>query len=244
MRCAKNRGIGPPQRIQGDFMVEQQKKQGFRVPDRYRVRSGTTRRTEVGLIDEKTGEFLAELVTLGAECCYRPRSAVECGITVVQDGRPAMAAASGPNARVLEDLQYSSGTGPCVTALGLDGALLVQDLSMERRWPDYSAAASAINVRSILSVPLELGDTSHAVLNLYSEHSGYFTSSDAVTIASFAQIASEALKLNLVIAQLREQCDELKVAIISRTAADIAIGAIMAQHRYGREEPLKLLFGR
>lgn len=212
-------------------MVEQQKEPGYRIPDRYWVRSDTSRRTEMGRIDEKTEEFLAELVTRGAECCYRRRSAVECGITVVQDGQPAMAAASGPNARVLEDLQYSSGTGPCVTAVGLDGALLVQDLGLDRRWPEFTAVASAVEVRSVLAIPLELGDTFHAVLNFYSKHSEYFNSSDAETVTAFARITSKTLKLTLVIAQLREQIDELKDAISSRTVAGIDIEAIMTQRR-------------
>ena len=57
----------------------------------------------------------------------------------------------------------------------------------------------------------------------------------------FAAEASPALLLALRISQLGESRDDLAAAMQSRTIIDLAIGAIMAQNRCGREAAFKIL---
>ena len=46
------------------------------------------------------------------------------------------------------------GQGPCLSAWASETAVLVQDVTTDPRWPDWSAAVSNLPIRSVISVPL------------------------------------------------------------------------------------------
>lgn len=209
--------------------------------DDARAKTDSSTLQDLVLKYEEASDFLAELAIMAAERCSSLENQVECGITVVRRRRPSVAAASGARARALDEMQNRIGVGPCLTALQLEKPLLVQDLPGDGRWPEYAISAAAQGVRSVLAIPLSLEGEALAVLNLYSDRAQGFSPADIETVEAFANIAARSLKLALVIARLRESRNDLTEMMRSRTAIDMAIGAIMAQNRCTKSEAFEFL---
>ncbi|WP_144671291.1 ANTAR domain-containing response regulator [Arthrobacter sp. U41] len=110
-----------------------------------------------------------------------------------------------------------------------------------RNQPSSAVGSSGEGSVSRVRIPFELDGEDSAVVNLYSPRAGAFSGKDLAEAHRFAADASRALLLALRISQLRESRQDLSAAMQSRTIIDMAIGAIMAQNRCGRDAAFKIL---
>ena len=110
-----------------------------------------------------------------------------------------------------------------------------------RRQASVEAGSTGEGSASTLRIPLVLDGDSSAVVTFSSPRTQAFSDDDAERAHRFAADATPALLLALRIAQLGESRDDLAAAMQSRTIIDLAIGAIMAQNRCGREAAFKIL---
>lgn len=110
-----------------------------------------------------------------------------------------------------------------------------------RKQPPSHAGSAGEGSASILRIPLELDEENSAVVNIYSPWPGAFSPEDAAEARRFAASAARPLLLALRISRLRESREDLAAAMQSRTIIDMAIGAIMAQNRCGRDAAFKIL---
>jgi GAF domain-containing protein len=164
-----------------------------------------------------------------------------CSITLIQRKKPVTMASSEERAVRLDEAQYSSGDGPCLSAIRQQAVLHVPDLTNEHRWPAFTAEALKAGVGSSLSVPLILEGEAEAGLNLYSTRSHGFTGEDISMVETYSYHASKALRLAVRISQLADANAHLTAAMESRTMIDLATGAIMAQNRCSQEAAMKIL---
>ena len=174
--------------------------------------------------------FLDELAVLAASRLSTPGNTIHAGVTVLRHKRPRAVAASDPHAMALDELQNGFGEAPCLTALHL-----------ERRWHPYVRTARQHGVASILAVPLDLAGEADAVLNLYSAHCDGFSGEDISEAETFAAQAASSLRLAVRITQLIEVKSDLSATLQSRTIIDMAVGAIMAENRCGRDTAVTIL---
>jgi len=185
--------------------------------------------------------FLDELAVLAASRLSTPGNTIHAGVTVLRHKRPRAVAASDPHAMALDELQNGFGEGPCLTALHNRATILVPDLAVERRWHPYLRTARQHGVASILAVPLDLAGEADAVLNLYSAHCDGFSGEDISEAETFAAQAASSLRLAVRITQLIEVKSDLSATLQSRTIIDMAVGAIMAENRCGRDTAVTIL---
>ncbi|MEV7135922.1 GAF and ANTAR domain-containing protein [Arthrobacter sp. NPDC093128] len=185
-------------------------------------------------------EMLDELAEFSAVTLADPATAF-CSITLIQRKKPVTVASSEEKASRLDETQYSSGDGPCLTAIRRQLVVHIPDLTSDDRWPAYTAAALEAGVGSSLSVPLLLAGEAEAGLNLYSTRSHGFTGDDISMVETYSYHASKALRLAVRISQLAEAKAHLTAAMESRTTIDLATGAIMAQNRCSQETAMKIL---
>lgn len=89
-------------------------------------------------------------------------------------------------------LQRHNGAGPSVTALSL-GSCVVDDFSVDRRWPRLSGWASSHGLASTCVCPLATNSRTLGVLNLYSTHAGVFTPALLARAMIFAAHAALAI---------------------------------------------------
>ena len=132
----------------------------------------------------------------------------------------------------VDALQYDTGEGPCVAALDASDLVLVNDLAEDRQFPRFSPRAVELGVRSMLSTRLFLSDEHRAALNLYSGRPLAFTLDQLPLAAIFGAFASVVL-----VKELHEESRTgLERALESNREIGIAIGILMAEHRYTREQ--------
>lgn len=94
---------------------------------------------------------------------------------------------------------------------------------------------------SSLRIPVVLDEENSAIVSLYSPLADAFSADDVAAAQQVVAESAQALLLALRISQLSDSRDDLAAAMQSRTIIDMAIGAIMAQNRCGREGAFKIL---
>ena len=153
-----------------------------------------------GVIEVAGGRLhrlLAELSAGGSEWPAAQLCAVCPGILSV-DGAGVMLmsgdiprgslCASDNVSKLIEDLQYTLGEGPCVDAYHLDAVVAEPDLAdpAARRWIAFTPPALQAGVRAVFGFPLRVGTVRLGALNLYRDRSGPLTAdqhADALVMA-------------------------------------------------------------
>lgn len=80
----------------------------------------------------------------------------------------------------IDELQFTLGDGPCVTAARTGRAVLVADIadSRDTRWPAFAAAAARTGARGMFVLPLRVGSSRLGVLDCYRRTPGSLTRDD------------------------------------------------------------------
>lgn len=117
------------------------------------------------------------------------------GVSLISAGGNVLtAAASGPRSVVLEELQFTLGEGPCLTAYAARKPVLVPDLGAARgTWPGYAAAAGEHQVRAVFAFPLQVGSVRVGALDVYRDQPGNLSETTLAQAVTFAESALEGL---------------------------------------------------
>lgn len=168
-------------------------------------------------------------------------SPIECAATLHRRKRRVTIAGSSDTAILLDGVEQGLGDGPCLEALQSLKPVLLADTNNDKRWPGYSQNLAAAGARSVLGVPLALGNDASAALNFFAPVTGVFTDQAIEEATVFADMAGHALKLAVRIAAADLLVADLKAAMEHRTAIDIATGIIMCQNHCAQEEAFEML---
>ena len=100
-------------------------------------------------------------------------------------------AASDAKSRVLEELQFTLGEGPCIDAYESRRPVLEPDLHGHgiRRWPGYGPAAGQHGVRAVFGFPLQVGAARAGALDIYRDEPGSLTTAALTQAFTFADVA-------------------------------------------------------
>ena len=88
---------------------------------------------------------------------------------------------------------------------------------------------------------MHLQDDAGAVLDFFAPVSGLFSERAVAEAVRFAGMAGMALRLAIRIASADQRAENLKAAMDTRTAIDIACGILMAQNKCSKDEAFELL---
>ncbi|WP_417215812.1 ANTAR domain-containing protein [Arthrobacter sp.] len=186
-------------------------------------------------------EFLTQLAIHASDSLSRQGPRIHCGVTLLRDRRGDMAASSGPEAALMDELQYKYDEGPCLSAARNGEVFHAPHLSREKRWPEYIAEIRGTGVESIMAAPFDLLGEALGALNLYAEGAAAFDEDMQDLALAYAAQASASIRLAVRIAQLLDTTKDLKAALASRTVIDVAVGIIMGQNRCNQEEAFSIL---
>jgi transcriptional regulator with GAF, ATPase, and Fis domain len=139
-------------------------------------------------------------------------------------GRIDTPASSSRVAHESDMVQYATGQGPCLDAIGHRRTIVMDDLETELRWPDYRDRVLQLGVRSMISFQLFVTGDSMGALDMYSRRPNAFDRRTRLIGQVFASHASVAMKAALIEAGL-------ETAIRSRDIVGQAKGILMARHR-------------
>ncbi|MFB0834676.1 GAF and ANTAR domain-containing protein [Arthrobacter halodurans] len=186
-------------------------------------------------------EFLADLARHTVSVVAPPGAEVLCGITLLRDNNADTIASSSDRARLMDEIQYRYGDGPCLRAVRTNVPVLIPDLQAETRWPEYTSVVAAQGLTSILAVPLALEGDAVAGLNLYAGRLGVFDEDAVRAVQRVASHASKALRLAVRMALHREEAEGRKAAMESRTIIDMAVGVLIGQNRCSQEDAVQIM---
>lgn len=147
------------------------------------------------------------------------------GISVAKSGRVRTLAASSELLRIIDDLQFQLGEGPCFDALHEHEVVTATDLATDPRWPRWGLLmAERTGIHASMSFGLGSNGEALGALNLYSRTPGSFGPQDAVlgyVVAAYT--AADVAKTR--------QVQQLSTALESRTVIGQATGILM--ERFG-----------
>lgn len=110
-------------------------------------------------------------------------------------GSEGVAAASDDRCRDLDELQFTTGEGPCHEAFVARRPVLTPDLraAAVRHWPGYASAALASGVGAVFAFPLHIGGVGFGVLDVFAGQTGSMRPDQVAMALTYAQIATEIM---------------------------------------------------
>lgn len=118
------------------------------------------------------------------------------GVSVVSErGSLLTAAASSGDSAKIEELQFTLGEGPCLTAIASRRPVLVPDLILEgaSTWPGYAPAAHRYGVRAVFAFPLRVGAARLGALDVYRDRPGALSAWTSARALGFAEVAVQTM---------------------------------------------------
>ncbi|MER5265373.1 GAF and ANTAR domain-containing protein [Actinosynnema sp. NPDC002837] len=205
------------------------------------------------MTDDTTGDDLAARLNEVARTLHRQdsaqdtldeivRAAVEtipgawhAGIMTIVGKRDVRTVATTSDVpRDVDQVQFDTGQGPCLSALYQQKIVSAPDLAAETRWPLFAKRARALDVASMLSFRLYVEGDDLGALNLYSPDTRAFDEESEHVGLLFAGHAAVALAT----AQEREH---LADAVQTRDLIGQAKGILMERHRLTADQAFSVL---
>ena len=186
---------------------------------------------------------LAEVLTRVGELAVASVDRADvAGITLVDDRRrPVTPVYTDPASPEVDQVQYEAGRGPCIDAMRTGQVVRLEDARDEDRWPEFAAALTEHQLRSVLSTPLTVHDDVIGALNLYSGSPDPFGEDDEGIAGVFAAQASIVLTNAQEYWGTRRVVDQLTEALASRDLIGQAKGIVMATEDCDAEAAFEIL---
>jgi GAF domain-containing protein len=192
----------------------------------------------VALVGRDLDEVLGDITTIARKAMPAVDAA---SITLIRGDKPFTAAYDGQMAMDADELQYERGYGPCLDA-GLAGqTMVIDDMTTEERWPDYTRNAAAHGVGSSLSVPLPFQSTTIGALNTYSANPRAFHEEDRALGEEVASWIALAIGNADAVARTAEQVTNLHIAMKSRAVIEQAKGMLMERYKIDEDRAFAVL---
>ena len=151
------------------------------------------------------------------------------------DGTPETVHATSALATHIEDLQFTTGEGPCIDAARTGRPVLVPDLRPEHhaRWPVMGPELAASGVAAIFALPIRVGTLSLGCLDLHRTSPGPLTSRQLADTLRTVDLAGE-----LLITFVPDGLDDLLPRATYRMVVHQAAGMAMVQLDVGLAEAM------
>jgi hypothetical protein len=159
-------------------------------------------------------------------------------ISLIFDGAAAgTLGSSGAPARVLDELQFTIGEGPCLDSVAQRSPVHVVDLDdpADRRWPAYGAALLNHRFRGVFAMPIVVAGEFVGALDFFRHRPGPLDGDDLAGAVAAAELAAIPL-LDLLDGDLQAAVgdpasnDWAELNALSRAEVGQATGMLVGQH--------------
>ena len=147
------------------------------------------------------------------------------------DGKLRWASASDPLAQTLEDNQETFAAGPCLQAFTSGRPAVICDATLEPYWGEITLAFVELEVRSGLSVPVELGGGPIGTLDVYSAAPGGWDGTEVSALQTYAGLVATLLGTAAKAERSGRLATQLQVALDTRILIEQAKGALVDRER-------------
>jgi GAF domain-containing protein len=147
------------------------------------------------------------------------------------DGKLRWASASDLRAQTLEDNQEVFVAGPCLQAFASGRSAVMHDATLEPRWGEITLAFVELQIRSGLSVPVQLGGGPIGTLDVYAAAPGGWDATEVSALQTFAGLVATLLGAAAKAQSNGRLAEQLQVALDARRLIEQAKGALMDRER-------------
>lgn len=186
-------------------------------------------------------DFLHQALPLLTSRILGDRDGVHASLLLLRPRKPALAVSSGDPAEALHETPGRFPDGPGRTALREGSPVRVGDARTDRRWPAHLTVAVDHGIHSLLALPLEFGEEGQGVLTFCSTRPREFPPDLVDRAAAMLGRAAGVLPLAVRLDRYRLLEQDLRAAMSTRTAIDLAVGILMAQDRSDQEGAFAVL---
>jgi GAF domain-containing protein len=185
---------------------------------------------------------LEELLTRVAEFAVRSIPGADgAGLTLLEEGRSNTVVATAAFVREIDDVQYSIGEGPCITAAAEARTVISASLGADPRWRRFGGRVARMGVHSAVSLPLLTPDGVVGAMNVYAHAKDAFDARAAELGETFAVPAAIAVQNAQVLEQTRRLAAQLAATLETRMVIERAVGIVMSRSGATEEEALQRL---
>ncbi|MDP9440646.1 MAG: GAF and ANTAR domain-containing protein [Actinomycetota bacterium] len=157
------------------------------------------------------------------------------GISLLIQGEPTTVAVSDRVVVEIDLVQYQTGTGPCLAAIGEGNVVRIDLVEKEIRFSRFAPGAIDIGINSVLSLPLVSYGETVGALNLYSWLANAFDDGTAAAAAPLVEYAAEAVATSPLYAYSLDMVEGLVETLEDQAVIAQGIGWMMASR--GRTQP-------
>ena len=168
-------------------------------------------------------------------------SAAYVGITMLRNGTPTTYAHSDPRVVEIDQRQYEVGTGPCLDAYRNGEIYRIFDTAADGPWPEFRQSCRDNGIRSTLSMPLVVGETSYGAMNMYAHEPDAFGAVELAEARAFASPTAVVIANSNAYWTARQANEHMKIAMLHRADVEQAKGIIMAAMRCTADEAFEQL---
>jgi putative methionine-R-sulfoxide reductase with GAF domain len=147
------------------------------------------------------------------------------------DGRLRWASASDPVAQTLEDNQETFAAGPCLQAFASGQPAVIYDATLEPHWGEITLALVELGIRSVLSVPVQLGGGPIGTLDVYATAPGGWDDTEVSALQTYAGLVANLLGTAAKAQRSGRLAEQLRVALAARSSVEQARVALMKLER-------------
>jgi GAF domain-containing protein len=152
------------------------------------------------------------------------------------NGRLRWASASDQRAQSLEDNQEVFAAGPCMQAFTTAKPAVMHDATLERRWGEIALTFVEVQIRSGLSVPVELAGGPIGTLDVYAVDPRGWDDTEVSALQAYAGVVASLLGAAARAERQGVLADQLQTALDSRVLIEQAKGALMERERLDEQE--------
>lgn len=150
-------------------------------------------------------------------------------------------AASDGRLEHLEELQIRHGEGPCIEAYETKRLVGAEDLTGDDRWPDFSRAAVARDVRAILASPLPYNQEAVGVVAVLSEKTRPWSPEGELALLAFTDLAALLIASMMTGERESAMSRQLQEALTSRQIIEQAKGVLIGTEQLSAREAYERL---
>jgi putative methionine-R-sulfoxide reductase with GAF domain len=147
------------------------------------------------------------------------------------DGRLRWASASDPLAQALEGNQETLAAGPCLQAFKSGRPAVMHDATLEPRWGELAVAFVELQIRSGLSVPVQLGGGPIGTLDVYAARPGGWDATEVSALQTYAGLVATLLGTATRAQRSGRLATQLQVALEARSVVEQARVALVELER-------------
>lgn len=151
------------------------------------------------------------------------------GLTLLHPDLPATIVASEDFVRVVDDIQYGLGEGPCITAAEQGITVRSGALEVDPQWPEFGPRVGRLGVHSVLSLPLISKSVVLGAMNVYAHPPDAFDDRAVELGELFAVPAAISAQNARALDSAVQLTDQLEKALSSRAVIDQAIGILISR---------------